>query len=228
MTEEALKRAHENKDNAFEYLDDEGAKAFAKTLTEPEKDNPLWGIPYFAKDNFSTKGIPTTASSNILNGYVPVYDATVVSKLKAAKAVMIGKTTLDELAMGGTGTTGHLGKTYNPYDPKHVRPVFYKVDVTKKKETEAIFKAHPIDAVIHFAGYKAVGESVYKPIEYYQNNLGSALNVLDVMRHYDVHNFIFSSSATVYGVPKRVPLYESDPVGSATNPYGETKIMIKL
>jgi UDP-glucose 4-epimerase len=109
----------------------------------------------------------------------------------------------------------------------HVRPLFYKVDVTKKKETEAIFKAHKIDAVIHFAGYKAVGESVYKPIEYYQNNLGSALNVLDVMRHYNVHNFIFSSSATVYGIPKRVPLYESDPVGSATNPYGETKIMIE-
>jgi UDP-glucose 4-epimerase len=109
----------------------------------------------------------------------------------------------------------------------HVRPVFYKVDVTKKKETEAVFKAHKIDAVIHFAGYKAVGESVYKPIEYYQNNLGSALNVLDVMRHYDVHNFIFSSSATVYGVPKSVPLYESDPIGSATNPYGETKIMIE-
>ena len=109
----------------------------------------------------------------------------------------------------------------------HVRPTFYKVDVTKKKETEAIFKAHKIDAVIHFAGYKAVGESVYKPIEYYQNNLGSALNVLDVMRRHDVHNFIFSSSATVYGVPKRVPLYESDPIGSATNPYGETKIMIE-
>ena len=119
LTEEALKRAHADKNNAFEFLDDEGAIAFAKTLTEPEKDNPLWGIPYFAKDNFSTKGIPTTASSNILVGYVPVYDATVISKLKAAKAVMIGKTTLDELAMGGTGTTGHLGKTFNPYDPKH-------------------------------------------------------------------------------------------------------------
>jgi UDP-glucose 4-epimerase len=110
----------------------------------------------------------------------------------------------------------------------HVRPKFYKVDVTKKKETEAIFKENKIDAVIHFAGYKAVGrKSVYKPIEYYQNNFGSALNVLDVMRKYDVHNFIFSSSATVYGVPKRVPLYESDPIGSATNPYGETKIMIE-
>jgi len=109
----------------------------------------------------------------------------------------------------------------------HVRPKFYEVDVTKRKETEAIFKENKIDAVIHFAGYKAVGESVYKPIEYYQNNLGSALNVLDVMKQYHVNNFIFSSSATVYGVPKRVPLVESDPVGSATNPYGETKIMIE-
>ena len=109
----------------------------------------------------------------------------------------------------------------------HVRPKFYEVDVTKKEETEKIFKENKIDAVIHFAGYKAVGESVSKPIEYYQNNLGSALNVLDVMRKYGVNNFIFSSSATVYGVPKRVPLVESDPVGSATNPYGETKIMIE-
>jgi len=109
----------------------------------------------------------------------------------------------------------------------HVRPKFYEVDVTKKADTEKIFKENKIDAVIHFAGYKAVGESVSKPIEYYQNNLGSALNVLDVMRKYGVNNFIFSSSATVYGVPKRVPLVESDPVGSATNPYGETKIMIE-
>ncbi len=123
LTKEALKRAHENKDNAFEYIDDEGAIAFASSLVKPENDNPLWGIPYVAKDNFSTKGIPTTASSNILNGYVPVYDATVVSKLRDAKAVMIAKSTLDELAMGGTGTTGHLGKTYNPYDPSHIHGI---------------------------------------------------------------------------------------------------------
>ena len=123
LTEEALKRAHENKDNAFEYIDDEGAKAFAATLTEPEKDNPLWGVPYFSKDNYSTKGIPSTASSNILNGYIPVYDATVITKLREAKAVLLGKTTLDELAMGGTGTTGHLGTTYNPWDPTHKRGI---------------------------------------------------------------------------------------------------------
>lgn len=123
LTKEALKRAHANKDNAFEIITDEEALAFAASLTEPEEDNPLWGIPYFAKDNFSTKGIPTTASSNILVGYVPVYGATVIEKLKEKKAVLLGKTTLDELAMGGTGTTGHLGTTYNPYDPSHTRLV---------------------------------------------------------------------------------------------------------
>jgi len=121
LTLEALKRAHESQDNAFELIDDKGAIAFASSLIEPETDNPLWGIPYVAKDNFSTAGLTTTASSNILNGYVPMFDATVIKKLKDAKAVLIGKTTLDELAMGGTGTTGHLGTTFNPYDPSHKR-----------------------------------------------------------------------------------------------------------
>lgn len=121
LTKEALHRAHENKDNAFEMILDDEALAFASRLTEPEEDNLLWGIPYLAKDNFSTNGLPTTASSNILNGYKPLFDAHVIEVLKKKKAVLIGKTTLDELAMGGTGTTGHLGTTYNPYDPKHER-----------------------------------------------------------------------------------------------------------
>lgn len=109
----------------------------------------------------------------------------------------------------------------------HVRPSFYEVDCCKYEETKRIFEENDIDAVIHFAGYKAVGESTQKPIEYYQNNLGSALTVLQIMKEKNVKNFIFSSSATVYGVPERVPLVETDPVGSATNPYGETKIMIE-
>jgi aspartyl-tRNA(Asn)/glutamyl-tRNA(Gln) amidotransferase subunit A len=123
LTQEAIKRAKASKDNAFELIDETNALAFAASLKEPEVDNVFWGVPYVLKDNFSTKGLPTTASSNILNGYVPLYDATVVSKLKAAKAVMIGKSTLDELAMGGTGTTGHLGKTFNPWDPTHERMI---------------------------------------------------------------------------------------------------------
>jgi aspartyl-tRNA(Asn)/glutamyl-tRNA(Gln) amidotransferase subunit A len=123
LAQEAIKRAKASQDNAFELIDEKNALDFAASLKEPEADNVFWGIPYVLKDNFSTKGLPTTASSNILNGYVPLYDATVVSKLKAAKAVMIGKSTLDELAMGGTGTTGHLGKTFNPWDPTHERMI---------------------------------------------------------------------------------------------------------
>ena len=106
-------------------------------------------------------------------------------------------------------------------------PFFYEVDVCDYQKTKVIFDENNIDCVIHFAGYKAVGESVYKPIEYYSNNLGSALNILTIMKEKGVKNLIFSSSATVYGIPKRVPLYETDPVGEATNPYGETKVMIE-
>ena len=107
------------------------------------------------------------------------------------------------------------------------RPKFYQVDVTKENEMENVFKENEIDAVIHFAGYKAVGESVSKPLEYYENNLETLIVVAKLMRKYGVKNIIFSSSATVYGIPTRVPLYESDPVAEATNPYGETKVMIE-
>ena len=123
LAEEALKLAKGDTNNAFEYIMEKEALEFAASLTEPEENNPLWGIPFVIKDNFSTKNIPTTASSNILNGYIPVYDAAVVEKLRAAKAVAIGKVTLDELAMGGTGTSGHLGMTFNPYDRTHKRLV---------------------------------------------------------------------------------------------------------
>ncbi len=109
----------------------------------------------------------------------------------------------------------------------HVRPKFYEIDAANYLDTKKVFLENKIDAVIHFAGYKAVGESVQKPIEYYENNLGSALNVLRIMKEVGSKNFVFSSSATVYGVPKRVPLVETDPIGEATNPYGETKIMIE-
>lgn len=121
LTLEALKRAEADTNNCFEYICKEEAIEFAKSLIEPEIDNYLWGIPYLLKDNFSTKNIPTTGSSNILNNYVPVYDSTVARKLKEVKAILIGKTTLDELAMGGTGMSGHKGITYNPYDDKKER-----------------------------------------------------------------------------------------------------------
>lgn len=123
LTKEAIQRAKDNKDNAFELIIEEDAIARATELSKlpVPKDNYFFGIPYVAKDNFSTKGYETTASSNILNGYVPLFDATVIEALNNAGAILIGKTTLDELAMGGTGTSGHLGTTYNPYDSTHTR-----------------------------------------------------------------------------------------------------------
>lgn len=101
---------------------------------------------------------------------------------------------------------------------------FVEADMTDRKQVDAIFKAHPdINAVIQFAAYKAVGESVSKPIEYYSNNLNCTLVILDVMRNYGCKNFVFSSSATVYGDPASVPITEDFPVGATTNPYGTTK-----
>lgn len=123
LAKDAIELAKKDNNNAFEYIMENEAIEIASNLGEVEVNNPLWGIPFVIKDNMSTKDVPTTGSSNILNGYIPVYDAAVVEKLKAAKAVPIGKTTLDELAMGGTGTSGHLGMTYNPYDESHTRLV---------------------------------------------------------------------------------------------------------
>ena len=101
---------------------------------------------------------------------------------------------------------------------------FYKADMTRREDVEKIFSECPdITAVIQFAAYKAVGESVSKPIEYYYNNLNCTLVILDVMRHHNCHNFVFSSSATVYGAPASVPITEDFPVGATTNPYGTTK-----
>ena len=101
---------------------------------------------------------------------------------------------------------------------------FYEADMTSAADVERIFEECPdISAVIQFAAYKAVGESTKKPIEYYANNLGCTLNILDVMRRYGCKNFLFSSSATVYGDPTTVPITEDFPVGATTNPYGTTK-----
>ena len=123
LAKDVIELAKKDNNNAFEYIMEQEAIEIASNLGEPEANNPLWGIPFVIKDNMSTKDVPTTASSNILKGYVPVFDAAVVEKLKNAKAVPIGKTTLDELAMGGTGTSGHLGVTHNPWDETKTRLV---------------------------------------------------------------------------------------------------------
>lgn len=106
------------------------------------------------------------------------------------------------------------------------RPKFYEVNILDEEKMEEIFKENEIDSVIHFAGFKAVGESVAKPLAYYTNNLTTTLIVLNLMKKYGVRNFVFSSSATVYGDPHTCPILETFPL-SATNPYGRTKLMIE-
>lgn len=103
---------------------------------------------------------------------------------------------------------------------------FYEYDLTNRALVEDIFEKESVDAVIHFAGLKAVGESCEKPLEYFSNNIVSTLNILTVMREHGVKNFVFSSSATVYGQPESVPIREDFPL-SVTNPYGRTKLMIE-
>ena len=104
---------------------------------------------------------------------------------------------------------------------------FYEMDYSNKEELNKVFTENKIDAVLNFAGYKAVGESVKKPIEYYMNNISGALVLLDVMRAHNCKKFIFSSSATVYGDPATVPITEEFPTGGTTNPYGTTKLFIE-
>ncbi len=104
---------------------------------------------------------------------------------------------------------------------------FIKADVRDHAAMDAIFKSHKIDAVIHFAGLKAVGESVAKPLEYYENNMNATFVLLDVMRQNGCKNIIFSSSATVYGDPAIIPITEECPKGHCTNPYGQTKSMLE-
>ena len=107
---------------------------------------------------------------------------------------------------------------------------FYKVDCCDKKKLESVFKKEKFDAIIMFQGYKAVGESVKKPIEYYRNNIDSALTIIELMTKYNINNVMFSSSATVYGAKAKSPIDEGNnalELNNITNPYGETKAMIE-
>ncbi|ATA18605.1 UDP-glucose 4-epimerase [Gibbsiella quercinecans] len=106
-------------------------------------------------------------------------------------------------------------------------PVFYQGDVQDAGCLGRIFTEHKISSVIHFAGLKAVGESTRKPLEYYQNNVAGTLVLLEAMRHAGVHQFIFSSSATVYGENAPVPYVETTPIGGTTSPYGTSKLMVE-
>ena len=104
---------------------------------------------------------------------------------------------------------------------------FYQVDILHRESVDRIFRENNVDAVIHFAGYKAVGESMSMPIKYYYNNIMGTLVLCSTMKKFGVKRLVFSSSATVYGVPHSVPIQEDFPLGATTNPYGRTKLMLE-
>lgn len=108
------------------------------------------------------------------------------------------------------------------------RPVFYKTDILDRENLEKVFQDHKIDAVIHFAGYKAVGESVEIPLTYYENNISGSINLYQLMKKYKVNQLVFSSSATVYGADFEVPFKEEYGLGTTTNPYGTSKKMNEM
>lgn len=148
-------------------------------------------------------------------GYIGSH--TVVELLNAGKEVVI----IDDFSNSNSSVLEKVkkitGKSFK----------FYEGNYLNKELLEKIFKDNTIDSVINFAGFKAVGESVEKPLEYYNNNVFGAINLLEVMKKYNVKKFIFSSSATVYGNPERVPLDENCKIGGTTNPYGTSKLFIE-
>ena len=118
-------------------------------------------------------------------------------------------------------------RTITGLDPDDARLVFYRASILDRDALERIFSNHDIDVMIHFAGFKAVGESVAKPLEYYWNNIAGTLVLADVAREHGCKNIVFSSSATVYGEPEFIPITEECPKHTPTNPYGQTKSMLE-
>ena len=154
---EAIRKAKNDTNNAFEYISEQEALKRVNELDPSLKDNVFYGIPVVIKDNFSTKDIPTTGSSNLLKDYIPIFSAEAVNRLEKAGAVIIGKTTLDELAMGGKGVSGHLGPTYNPWDKTHKR----MVGGSSSGSAAAISAG-----IVPFALGSDTGDSVRKPASY--------------------------------------------------------------
>ena len=147
-------------------------------------------------------------------GYIGSH--TVIRLVEAGHDVVV----VDDFSNAKPTVIGRLEGLTGVHIPVH------SFDLTDVDKTEKFFDHEDVDAVIHFAGFKAVGESVAKPLEYYENNLGSTFSLLRAMRRHDVHRLVFSSSATVYGAEPVLPMTEDSPT-SATNPYGWTKVMIE-
>ena len=147
-------------------------------------------------------------------GYIGSH--TVIRLVEAGHDVVV----VDDFSNAKPTVVGRLEGLTGTHIPVH------SFDLTDVDKTEKFFDDEAVDAVIHFAGFKAVGESVVKPLEYYQNNLGSTFSLLRAMQRHNVHRLVFSSSATVYGAEPVLPMTENSPT-SATNPYGWTKVMIE-
>lgn len=148
-------------------------------------------------------------------GYIGSHTA--IELDKAGHSVVV----VDNLVNSNPESLRRVGKIIGKEIP------FYEADVRDAEAMDKVFKENKIDAVIHFAGLKAVGESVAKPLEYYHNNMTGTFILMDVMRNNGVKNIIFSSSATVYGDPAMIPITEECPKGHCTNPYGQTKSMLE-
>ena len=148
-------------------------------------------------------------------GYIGSH--TIIELDKAGHSVVV----VDNLVNSNPKALERVGKIIG----KEIK--FYKADVRDRQAMTKIFEENQLDAAIHFAGLKAVGESVAKPLEYYENNMNATFVLLDVMRQHGCKNIIFSSSATVYGDPAIIPITEECPKGQCTNPYGQTKSMLE-
>lgn len=157
VVNEVIAALEQDENNILEATMYEEARAFARTLTNVEPDNLLWGIPFLLKDNLSTKDVETNGSSKILDGYLPLFDAEVVRRLKAQKAIPIAKTTLDELGMGGKGITGHRGVTYNPYGT----PKTHIVGGSSSGSASGVASGY-----VPFSVGSDTGDSVRKPASY--------------------------------------------------------------
>ena len=157
LVKESLRLAKSDDNNAFEYICKKEAIEKVKALDPKKSNNLLYGIPVVIKDNFSTKDIPTTESSNMLKDYIPIYSSEVVTRLENEGAIVIGKSTMDELAMGGKGTNGHLGITYNPWDKT-------KTHIVGGSSSGSA--ASVSNAIVPFSIGSDTGDSVRKPASY--------------------------------------------------------------
>ena len=178
-----------------------------------------------------TGGAGFIGSHTLIELYAAGHTAVVVDNLSNSNPVALQR--VEEIIETlNPSTLNHTPSTLNPnlstLNPKPtVKIPFYPVDIRDREGLEKVFAEHQFDACIHFAGLKAVGESVEKPWDYYDNNIAGTLVLVDVMRKHSCKNIIFSSSATVYGDPAEIPITENCPKGQCTNPYGWTKSMLE-